>query len=193
MIPDLRLKLSPEETDDQAIANQGLQLLPGDLLLLCSDGLSDLLEDNELQDTLLSTELSAALSTLVDMANERGGHDNITILALRVPAPDETPRVAIEPEAKSQPPLLPWMTCAVIGLLAVAILLLAASIWFLNRSGGTSTPTSPPDTALPAATFTVIPTEIVQTDTPTPINTPIQPTLTPWPTNPLQDQEAEPP
>ena len=194
VIPDLRLQLSSEETDDQAIANQGLRLLPGDLLLLCSDGLSDLLEDNELRDTLLSTELSAALTTLVDMANERGVHDNITILALKVPAPDETPGITIEPESKPQPSLLSWMTCVVIGLLAVAILLLvAASIWFFNRTGGTPTPTSPPDTTIPAATFTVTPTEIGQTVTPVPINTPIQPTLTPWPTNPPENQEAEPP
>lgn len=192
VIPDLRLKRSPADSDEGAIANQGMQLLPGDHLLLCSDGLSDLVEDNEIRDTLVSTDLSPALSTLVDMANERGGHDNITILALRVPAPDETPGATIELEPQPQPTLLPWMTCAMIGLLAVAILLLgAASIWFFTRTGGTPTPTSSPEPALPAVTFTVAPTEIVNTDTPIPSDTPIQSTLTPWPTNPPENQEAE--
>jgi protein phosphatase len=194
VVPDLRLKLSPKESDEEAFANQGMRLLPGDQLLLCSDGLSDLVEDSEIRETLLSTELSPALSTLVDMANERGGHDNITILALRVPAHNETPGLVIEPEPQPQRSLLPWMTCGVIGLLAlIALLFFVASYWFFGRGGDTPTPTSRPDTAIPAATFTVIPTEIPPPDTPTPVETLIQPTLTPWPTNAPENQEAEQP
>ena len=169
-----------------------MQLLPGDQLLLCSDGLSDLVEDNEIRDTLTNTELSTALSTLVDMANKRGGHDNITILGLSVPDPDESPETTIQLETKPRPTQFPWMTCAVIGLLALAILLLgAASIWFFNRAGDLPTPTPPLDSAIPAVTFTMTPTEIVQTNTPIPSETPIQPTLTPWPTNPPDSQEAD--
>lgn len=191
-IPDLRLKLSSEENDGRSLANQGMHLLPGDQLLLCSDGLSDLVEDHEILDTLVNTELSTALSTLVDMANKRGGHDNITILGLSVPAPGDSLETTIQLEPKPRPTLLPWMACTVIGLLALAILLLgAASIWFFNRAGDLPTPTSPQDTAIPAVTYTMTPTEIIQTNTPIPSETPIQPTLTPWPTNSPESQEAD--
>ena len=73
VVPDMRLKLSPEENDEQAIANQGLKLVPGDQLLLCSDGLSDLVEDKEIQETLVGQDLSEATASLIDLANERGG------------------------------------------------------------------------------------------------------------------------
>ena len=193
--PDLRLKLSPEENDDSALANQGMQLLPGDRLLLCSDGLSDLVEDHEIRDTLVNSDLSTALATLVDIANKRGGHDNITILGLSVPAPDESPEKTIRLEHKPRPTLFPWMTCVVIGLLALAILLLGlASIWFFNRAGAQPTPTSALDTTLPTVTFMITPitpTEIVPTNTPIPSETPIQPTLTPWPTNPPDSQAVD--
>jgi serine/threonine protein phosphatase PrpC len=181
VIPDLRLKLSPGESDEQAISNQGFKMLPADQLLVCSDGLTDLVEDNEIQEALNGTALPAAISKLVDMANERGGHDNITILALSVPRPDE---ITDNKEIRHRPALKTWVTCAVIGLLVAAILSLGAtSIWFSNRSDGSLTPTSPLNTTPPAITTTMDVTEIYPTDTPVPSETSVIPTLTPWPTN----------
>jgi PPM family protein phosphatase len=57
----------------------------GDLLLLCSDGLSDMVTDDELQ-TLCQApvELDALCQSLVTAANERGGRDNITAVLARV-------------------------------------------------------------------------------------------------------------
>jgi protein phosphatase len=52
-----------------------------DLYLMCSDGLSDMLRDADIARLLrlpLSLELRA--QALVDMANDRGGRDNITVL-----------------------------------------------------------------------------------------------------------------
>ena len=46
--PDFRLKLFDDEGDQQAENNQGLQLLPDDVLLLCSDGLTDLVWNDEI-------------------------------------------------------------------------------------------------------------------------------------------------
>ena len=67
---DLRLRLHPDESDAQAEANQGLRLLPGDRLLLCSDGLTDLVEDAEIL-AALSTDspTKEALHGLVALAN----------------------------------------------------------------------------------------------------------------------------
>ncbi len=87
VVPDFRLRLSSAETDSRAQANQGMRLAPGDIVLLCSDGLTDLVRDDEIGTTLSRFSLSDALQDLVDQANARGGHDNISIVAVYVPSP----------------------------------------------------------------------------------------------------------
>ncbi len=68
-------------------------VLPGDLVLLCSDGLSNMLDESSLLALLTnaSTADDAALMSLaralIDAANERGGHDNIGV-ALATPSAD---------------------------------------------------------------------------------------------------------
>ena len=59
--------------------------LPGDLLLLCSDGLSDLLEDEEMLAIVQEQggDLEKACQCLVDRANYKGGDDNITALLVQ--------------------------------------------------------------------------------------------------------------
>lgn len=54
---------------------------PGDLLLLCTDGLTGMLEDAEIEDLLRDrcADLSQCGQALIDLANERGGTDNITV------------------------------------------------------------------------------------------------------------------
>jgi len=58
---------------------------PGDQYLLCSDGLSGVLTDEEIADVLRCEAPEAAARQLVDAANERGGPDNITVQIARVP------------------------------------------------------------------------------------------------------------
>jgi protein phosphatase len=63
-------------------------LQPGDLYLLCSDGLSDMLDDNAIAQILLAhTDLAQAGRALVDAANQAGGKDNIAVILARVPGP----------------------------------------------------------------------------------------------------------
>lgn len=103
VVPDFRIRLNPTESDGDAQANQGLRLLPDDVLLLCSDGLHDLVDDQEILQVISNQKMEKALETLVNMANERGGHDNITIVALQVPKTGaaqifDTPTVVAEPQ-----------------------------------------------------------------------------------------------
>lgn len=59
--------------------------LPGDIYLLCSDGLSRMVNDAEIQLTLESVkDLEEATKILVDKANQGGGRDNITAILVRV-------------------------------------------------------------------------------------------------------------
>lgn len=83
--PDFRLWFFEGESAEDALTNQGLPLLPGDKLLLCSDGLTDLVEDQEIRDILVGTPLSQVPDILVETANRRGGHDNTTVVLLEVP------------------------------------------------------------------------------------------------------------
>jgi serine/threonine protein phosphatase PrpC len=59
---------------------------PGDIYLLCSDGLSDMVTDEDLQLTLssLQANLPLAAEQLVQQANDNGGRDNISVILVRV-------------------------------------------------------------------------------------------------------------
>jgi PPM family protein phosphatase len=82
---DVRLRLAKDESDTQARSNQGLLLSAGDILLLCTDGLTDILTDEEIEATVNGLEIQPAVDKLVSQACERGGKDNITVVMLRVP------------------------------------------------------------------------------------------------------------
>src|SRR5437867_1394561 len=61
------------------------EVMPGDVYLMCSDGLSDMLDDPTISQVLQSHEpLDEAAAALVDAANEAGGKDNIAIILARV-------------------------------------------------------------------------------------------------------------
>ena len=63
-------------------------VMPGDVYLLCSDGLSDMIDDETISQLLQSRELlPEAASALVDAANEAGGKDNISVVLVRVRGP----------------------------------------------------------------------------------------------------------
>jgi protein phosphatase len=63
-----------------------LPIQAGDLFLLCSDGLSNYLDEKEIGEVLEARPPPEVGSTLVDLANERGGDDNITCILIRVAA-----------------------------------------------------------------------------------------------------------
>lgn len=88
---DFRLRLDNTDTDEEALNNQGFHLQPGDTILICTDGLTDLVWDDEIQKTIRSKrDMKSAAEALVALANERGGHDNISVVLLAMPRVEET-------------------------------------------------------------------------------------------------------
>jgi len=83
--PDTRFILNTNEDDTQSEANQGMIMQPKDQVLICSDGLTDLVNDNEILQVLQTKDPENSIDTLTELANHRGGHDNITIVVLGVP------------------------------------------------------------------------------------------------------------
>lgn len=61
-------------------------LKKGDIVLLCSDGLSNMLADNEILDIIreYSSSLDTATNILIDRANQNGGRDNISVVLVKI-------------------------------------------------------------------------------------------------------------
>jgi len=59
-------------------------LLPGDCVMLCSDGLSRMVRDDVIARTILNSgKAQNTVDALVELAREAGGHDNITVILIR--------------------------------------------------------------------------------------------------------------
>ena len=69
------------------------QTLPGDWVLMCSDGLSDMLDDDEIAAVLRGYDsLPAAAEALVQAANDAGGRDNISVILVHAQGAAPAPR-----------------------------------------------------------------------------------------------------
>jgi protein phosphatase len=66
-----------------------VEVSPGDRFVLCSDGLSGVVSDEEIAAIVQSKPPEAAVEALVELANERGGPDNITVQILLIPASED--------------------------------------------------------------------------------------------------------
>lgn len=65
-----------------------MELFPGDSLLLCSDGLTRMVSEYEIAGILAQApDVRMAAERLVERANECGGHDNITVIVIRISKP----------------------------------------------------------------------------------------------------------
>lgn len=71
--------------DDEDFMQYGQEeLLPGDGLLLCSDGLTDMVTAKQVAEILAtSAALNTKVNNIIALANEAGGHDNITVVLLK--------------------------------------------------------------------------------------------------------------
>ncbi|MCC7360788.1 MAG: serine/threonine-protein phosphatase [Anaerolineales bacterium] len=81
---DFRVRLAADEPPEVSMRNQGVLLEPGCQVLVCSDGLSDLVEAGEILQVLTALPPQKAVEELILLARKRGGHDNITVIAMLV-------------------------------------------------------------------------------------------------------------
>jgi len=109
-------------------------IFPGDVYLICSDGLTGRVEDAELGAIMASLPPQEAVRALVDLANLRGGPDNSTVIVAKVVGPEaasgvtpaEPLRVGGAPAAKSVHPAV-WIVAAV--CLLAALIMAAMLQW----------------------------------------------------------------
>ncbi|MEM1108912.1 MAG: protein phosphatase 2C domain-containing protein [Planctomycetota bacterium] len=94
---------SPEELHPTV---DSMPLQPGDRLLLCSDGLTDPVDDDTLKELLtVHADPAAATQALVDTANEAGGPDNITVAVIDYEGARPVTNADRVPPAKTPPEL----------------------------------------------------------------------------------------
>ncbi len=138
VIPDLRMHLDAADSDLDAEQNQGSVLQDDDRLLICSDGLTDLVEDEEILLMLQQHSLEGAVGQLVDLANHRGGHDNITVIGLNLNS-GAAPAAALEDRKRT--PSWALLTCLGVAFLVGVSLVASALIgWYLTQPSGLPLP-----------------------------------------------------
>lgn len=102
----------------------------GDIYLLCSDGLSNQVTDQELGAIVQNMPLQEACQFLVDLSNLRGGPDNITTVTLRIPGNSPETKAPEASESKSKRnwfSSIPWPAISIVlgACLAIFSLMLA--------------------------------------------------------------------
>lgn len=179
--PDFRLWYFEGEKDQDALDNQGLRLKADDILLLCSDGLTDLVSDEEIRAVFQGTVLEKIPDVLIDMANHRGGHDNTTVVVMAYPHKPGKGTAG----ARKRRWLLSCLTALVILALVVMAVFFGLRWWGASLEGR--------ETAQPTLTNTLVIDRPTQQASRTPTRTltptvteglgPPQPSITPWPTH----------
>ncbi len=148
--------LTAHRVDDPGFLESGqTDFKPGDQLLLCSDGLTDMITQQQILNVLgQSLPLDEELTELVRLANEQGGHDNVTVVlaqngqpnaAMAVPTDQSSlPQSRISLPANNDPSPGPakrqvgaLIGCILIGFLAGG---LSVFLWYQYRPPGQSSP-----------------------------------------------------
>jgi hypothetical protein len=140
-----------------------VEVAPGDRFVLCSDGLTGVLQDHEIAAVIQAEAAEPAVEQLIQMANERGGPDNISVQVLSIPAsrrdgdpeataPVELSEVGIQAiEAKrSERKRMRSMTIVAIGLGLCFGIYLAWRAWGPSPQGPAHNPSIEPSFESPA-------------------------------------------
>ncbi|MBI5168187.1 MAG: Stp1/IreP family PP2C-type Ser/Thr phosphatase [Candidatus Eisenbacteria bacterium] len=147
-------------------------LRPGDRIVICSDGLHGQVSDSEIAMLAGDQEPDEACQSLIDLANERGGPDNITVIVARIPGvagavrhdaeSAATTTLVLEPEhvhAAEAPKKAPAKSAAPVGgspmlpklLLALVVLVALVAViatQVFKRVGGASDTAATPDSGI---------------------------------------------
>ena len=134
---DLRLRFSPEDDDQRALNNQGAKLRAGDRLILCSDGLNDMVLDEDILAIASGTTAEEAVQQLIEKANENGGKDNITVIVIDMPKGFriKLPKLPFDKLAELKPSWLDLRSPLQIGILLASVLVLISGLIFLGWWG----------------------------------------------------------
>ena len=124
---------------------------PGDIVLLCSDGLSNLVGEKEMADLLKSYSLDEAAEKLLDRALERGAPDNVTFLLTQL----------VGGKQRRSRSILPWLA-----LIAAIFILGGFLFWNFTRPQPAPPPATP--VALLATNTPILPSPTPDRATPTP-------------------------
>ena len=64
---------------------ESLDLLKDDQIMLCSDGLTDMLTDTEIKNAVRGKDLDEDIQRLIQLALVKGGHDNVSVILMKIP------------------------------------------------------------------------------------------------------------
>jgi serine/threonine protein phosphatase PrpC len=150
------------------------EIAAGDTLLLCSDGLTGRVADQEIANIVREQPASEAARQLVALANERGGNDNITVLIISAEEATPTVRAPLPSAGKPQPArrsqTLPMLAVIggllLLGAVAVGVLAATGILRLPSLQDATRTPTLD-ITLSPAAGTTVTAPVVTSSDVPT--------------------------
>ena len=84
-------------TDSLAVDEGTIEVIDGDMFLLCSDGLSNEVSEPEMRAALLPGDCLHAATRLVDRALERGGRDNVSVVVVRAEDPNSCDKTMANP------------------------------------------------------------------------------------------------
>ena len=113
----------------------------GDVLILCTDGLHGLVSDDELSAAVTRHDLDQACDHLVELAKQRGGSDNITVILARAESdPDLEPLPTPSAERLARTGSTPSLTLLIAAGLVLLLLVLGALGWLVFRMSRTSRP-----------------------------------------------------
>ncbi|MCC7355569.1 MAG: serine/threonine-protein phosphatase [Anaerolineae bacterium] len=119
----------PDVAPDLAVVS----LAPGDMVLLCSDGLTNVVREEELGQAAGSLPPQEAAQQLVSLANQRGSPDNVTVIVARMPG--QAPEESAPPQVVRPLSVLPAPALLAGGVLVLsALFLIAAGAGVLYRS-----------------------------------------------------------
>ncbi len=185
---DLRLRLPGNGAAPPSEQNQGLLLEPGDTVLLCSDGLSDMVSDPDILDTMVKNRTpQRAAEELVLLARKRGGYDNITVVLMQIPGKKPS---AVAHRGGSAGLWVGIAALAVLGLAAVGGVWAFTAGPFKSKATPTVLATAAAVTSAPSMETTALAVSPTFTTTPLATETP-PPSRTPSPTAAPTDEGGE--